>query len=463
MSDKSRQPASFRDPSGFLFWHNDSLYRQINASYQKDFDQLIESGLYQTLLERGWLIPHQDAAIDIPADDRAYKIIQPSHLEFISYPFEWSFSQLKDAALLTLKIQQLAMKHGMSLKDSSAYNIQFQVGTGKPILIDTLSFEIYAEGKPWVAYRQFCQHFLAPLVLMAHTDIRLSQLSRVYIDGIPLDLASSLLPKKTYLNFGTLTHIHLHAKAQQRFAGAETDALKTSSRQMSETALYGLVDSLKRTIEKLTWGAVGTDWGQYYNCTNYSDESMTHKAKLVADFTNQASPEIVWDLGANTGQFSRIASHKGIQTIAFDIDPAAVEKNYLTIKERNETHLLPLLIDLVNPSPNIGWANKERSSLPDRANADLVYALALIHHLAISNNLPLAMIAEYFCELTEWLIIEFVPKADSQVQRLLSSREDIFENYTQSGFMKAFEHYYDIKAAQDIRASERRLYLMKRK
>jgi len=462
MPSENRQPASFRDPSGFLFRRGGVLYRQVNQCYRQEYDQLMASGLYENLVKRGWLVTHEEVILDEATDDQAYKIIQPASLEFISYPYEWSFSQLKDAALLTLRIQKRALRHGMSLKDSSAYNIQFDLESGKPTLIDSLSFEICEEGQPWVAYRQFCQHFLAPLTLMAYTDIRLSQFLRIYIDGLPLDLASSLLPGKTRLNFGLLTHLHLHASAQKRYAGQAVDTAE-SGRQMSKTSLLGLIDSLGNTVKKLTWQPADTDWGDYYEDTNYSETAMAQKDTLVADFVGRVAPELVWDLGANTGRFSRIASREGIPTIAFDIDPAAVEKNYLQIKAQKETHLLPLIIDLTNPSAGMGWANQERGSLTARANADLVLALALVHHLAISNNVPLEMIADYFGQLAPWLVIEFVPKSDSQVQRLLISREDIFETYTQDGFEQAFGTRYHIRAAEAIQGSERRLYLMERK
>jgi len=462
MPNRSRQPASFRDPNGFLFTSEGVLYRQINKKYSGNFDQLIQSNLYQDLIKRGWLVPHEEVKPDFPLDSQAYKIIKPLDLGFISYPYEWSFSQLKDAALLTLKIQKRALKYGMSLKDSSAYNIQFNLETGKPVLIDTLSFEVYEEGKPWVAYRQFCQHFLAPLVLGAYKDIRLQQLLRIHLDGIPLDLASSLLPKTTYLHFGVMTHLHIHASAQQRFAGQDTDS-SSVKRQMNKTAFLGLIDSLMRTVSQLSWEPKDTEWGAYYDNTNYSDESMDQKSGLVRAFIERIAPKSVWDLGANTGRFSRIASRQEIPTISFDIDPAAVEKNYLQLKKDNESHLLPLIIDLTNPSADKGWANRERKALGERAHADLILALALIHHLAISNNVPLAMISDYFSELAPWLIIEFVPKSDSQVQRLLVSREDIFDNYTQDGFEIAFEQRYHIRDVAVIQGSERRLYLMERK
>jgi hypothetical protein len=267
----------------------------------------------------------------------------------VSYPYEWSFSQLKHAALITLEIQKESLMFGMSLKDSSAYNIQFR--KGRPILIDSLSFEKYREMEPWIAYRQFCQHFLAPLVLMSYKDIRLNQLLRIYIDGVPLDLTSSLLPLKTRFKFSLLSHIHLHSKSQKHFSNKTT---KKADRKVSKNALLGIIDSLESTIQKLEWNPQGTEWADYYDDVNYSSESLEHKRKVMAEFIDQLNPKNVWDLGANLGMFSRIAASKGIDVISFDIDPAAVEKNYLECNVKKEEKILPLLIDLTNLSPGIG-------------------------------------------------------------------------------------------------------------
>ncbi len=300
--------ASFRDPSGFLFTHQGDLYRQVNRSYAAEYDRLMGSGLYEKLVKAGLLIPHTEVKIP-PADkETAYKVLRPERVPFISYPYEWSFGQLKDAALATLSIQRRALRLGMSLKDASAYNIQFQ--HGKPVLIDTLSFEIYIEGEPWVAYRQFCQHFLAPLALMAQRDVRLSQLLRIHLDGVPLDLASRLLPWRTRWNLGLSAHIHLHAKAQQRYAGISVTEAR-GKRRMSRQALLGLLESLRTTVRKLEWKPAGTEWADYYQDNNYTDHAFEHKKVLVADWLAKIAPRMVWDLGANTGVFSRLALRTG--------------------------------------------------------------------------------------------------------------------------------------------------------
>jgi ribosomal protein L11 methylase PrmA len=448
--------ASFRDPSGFLYIADGVLYRQVNEIYREDYDHLMDSGLHNKLVKAGLLIPHEQVDVEPAAPAYCYKTIEPEVLEFISYPYEWSFSQLKDAALTTLKIQKIALEHDMSLKDSSAYNIQFH--KGRPVLIDSLSFEKYREGKPWDAYRQFCQHFLAPLSLMAYTDIRLGQLLRIHIDGIPLDLASKLLPARTRFNFSLVVHIHIHASTQQRYASRTEKA----TGEINRNALYGLIDSLESGVRKLKWEPEGTAWGDYYDATNYTPEGFDHKQALVREFLEHIKPASLWDLGANTGAFSRLASDMGIRTIAFDIDPGVVEKAYQDCVNCQEKHLLPLILDLTNPSPNIGWHLRERASLLERGPADVVLALALIHHLAIANNVPLDRLADFFSDLSEWLVIEFVPKSDSQVERLLATRADIFPEYTPESFERIFASKFNILRSEAIEGSQRRLYLMSR-
>ncbi|MBO6517276.1 MAG: SAM-dependent methyltransferase, partial [Bacteroidia bacterium] len=408
-----------------------------------------------SLVKKGYLVEHKEV------DNKyanAYKTIQPQAIGFISYPYEWTFGQLKDAALLTLYIQKAALKKEMSLKDASAYNVQIE--KGKPVFIDTLSFEKYEEGKPWVAYKQFCQHFLAPLALASYTDIRAFQLLKSNIDGIPLDLASKLLPSKTKLKFSLATHIHWHARTQEKYAGKQTNEKK--GRGVSKMAMLGLIDNLISAVKSLQWKPKGTEWGEYYTFTNYSNSSFDEKKKLVEQYIEKADAKSLWDLGANDGTFSSIAALKGIPTVAFDIDPIAVEKNYRRVRQ-DKIDMLPLQLDLTNPSNSIGWAHEERDSLADRGKVDVVMALALIHHIAISNNVPLKKVAEYLSKLGQHVIIEFVPKEDSQVQILLATREDIFVDYHLEGFEEAFKTYFDVVDKQVVGDSVRTLYLLKSK
>lgn len=456
--EKAKLAGSFRDPDGFLFYRDGRLYRQVNDRYREDYDSLIGSGLYASLTGSGSLVPHEEAGISLALSDEAYRVIRPDPIPFISYPYEWCFGELKTAALLTLEIERRALEAGMTLKDASAYNVQF-IGCS-PIFIDTLSFERYEEGRPWTAYRQFCQHFLAPLALMSGADVRLGQLMRIYMDGVPLDLASSLLPGRTKLSLGLQTHIHIHARYQRRFAG---DRGSPKKGRMGRTAMLGLVDSLEGTVRKLSYRPEGTEWSDYYNDTNYTGEGMERKEELVREFLGTIHPQSVWDLGANTGRFSRIAAERAGFVVAFDVDPAAVENHFRDKDSAATGNILPLLLDLENPSPGIGWAGEERSSLERRGPADAALALALLHHLAISNNLPFEDIAEYLSRLCRSLVIEFVPKEDSQVERLLVTRKDIFDRYTKENFERAFQALFTIERAERITGSGRVLYMMRRR
>lgn len=462
MSRNEQVAGSFRDPSGFVFRQEGVVYRQVNQAYKDEYAHLISSGLYESLAGDRLLIPHEETdGISSQSPAGAYKVLKPEQIPFISFPYEWSFSQLKDAALLTLKVQQIALKHGMTLKDCSAYNIQFL--RGKPVFIDTLSFERYEEGMPWTPYRQFCQHFLAPLALMALVDVGLSRLFRVYIDGIPLETASRMLPGRTRWSMPLLLHIHTHAKSQKKHAD-EAIERKTFQNKMSLTSLKGLLDSLEGGVRKLNWSPAGTEWADYYSDDSYTTDALEQKKSLVQQYASEAHPEtLVWDFGANTGLHTRLACPNGAYGIAFDVDPAAVEKNYLSVRSAGEENILPLVLDLTNPSPAIGWSNQERPSVLERGPADCCLALALIHHLAISNNVPLPEVARFFGRACNWLIVEFVPKEDKKVQKLLATREDVFPDYERDAFERHFSSVFDIRRRNEIPGSQRTLYLMQRK
>jgi hypothetical protein len=438
-----------------VFEQDGRVYRVINTVYLPHYERLMESGLYTALTRSACLVPHRE----IETTTGGGKIIRPEEIPFISYPYEWCFEQYRDAALLTLEIQRLALQYGMTLKDASAYNVQFR--KGKPVFIDTLSFEIFAEG-PWPAYGQFCRHFFAPLLLMACVDIRLGKLMQNYIDGIPLDLAAALLRGKG--GFAAWQHIRLHAAAVSRFADADSGA--TSGREpakIKKETLAAIIDGLIRSIEKLKPREKITEWGDYYRGTNYSEDAAAQKTALVTEFLQRSAPfKTLWDMGANDGRYSRLALPYGAQVVAFDIDPTAVSRNYRAVNESGES-LLPLLLDLAAPSPAIGFANAERKTITGRRTPDVTLMLAVIHHLVISNNLPLEMIAAYLASFTVFLVIEFVPKTDSQVQRLLKNRVDIFRDYTEECFERALGVHFDLLCKRQIEITERTLYLFRRK
>ncbi len=457
--DKQQLDSSFRDPSGFVFSKNGTIFRQVNESYIQTFDRLISSDLYQELSSKENLVSHEEL------ERTAHQIIlKPQQLPFITYPYEWSFLQLKTAALLTLDIQLASLEKGMSLKDGTAYNIQF-LGC-HPIFIDTLSFESYQDGRPWKAYGQFCRHFLAPLLLMKYVDVRCIHLLQTHLDGIPLDLASRLLPWKTQWTLFIKLHIHLHARYLAKHNFGTTTTRRSATMPLQR--LKAMIQSLRDGIQKLDY-VQGTEWGDYYAATkNYSAEGLNQKRGVVRSFLESIKPQGVWDIGGNDGTFSRLAKDLCPYVISTDIDLQAVDQSFKEGVTQRERNLWPLFFDIINPTHAKGMLGDQKS-LEERVTTlgvDCILALALIHHLSITHNYPFSFIARYFARIAPFLIIEFVQPADSWAKELLERKEDaqeLFRHYTQDDFEQAFSNHYTLEQKERLEGTERVLYLMKRK
>ena len=456
----SVDPASFRDPSGLVFTRDGVLHRQIQASAEADWRAFLER-LYEPLLRDRLVVEHADAPLEAAAVPGAVAVVRPRRIGLISYPYEWAFGQLKEAGLLTLELQRRALDAGMRLKDASAYNIQFDAG--RPVLIDSLSFEEAEPTDPWPAYRQFCEHFLAPLALMAYRDVRCGLLLRDFIDGIPLDLAVALLPGRSRLNFGLLSHLHLHAGAQRRAAKGPAPAADAPPprRRVSATGQQALLDSLRRTIAGLRWEP-SSHWAEYATTTSYSETAAASKAQLVREMLGDVAGAEAWDLGANVGVYSAIAAEAGYRVVAWDQDAGSVEAHWRRVRGDGNPGILPLVLDLANPSPTIGWALEERASFLERGTPDVILALALVHHLAIGNNVPLPGIARLFARMAPHAIVEFVPKEDPMTRRLLAARRDIFDQYSIEGFRASFGERYEIVREAPVADSPRTLFLLRR-
>lgn len=452
------EPGSFRDSSGFIFTFEEEIYLAIAPSYFENFSLFTNSGLYKFLSLQKSIVKHSETEKFLPEEYSSYKIIKPEQIPFISYPYEWSFSQLKNAALLTLAIQKEALKHGMTLKDASAYNIQF-IGAS-PIFIDTLSFEKYEDGKPWIAYRQFCQHFLAPLALMAFKSESLSKLSQIFLDGIPLELTSTLLTKRSYLNSGIASHIHIHSKIQQKITKQKKSGKKIL---LTKKQLLNIVEHLIDTVSSLRLKTNKSHWNKYALENAYAVKAKEAKSKIISNWLHSIKPKTIFDFGCNTGDYALLASKFSDSIIAMDSDHQCIESFYNLLANSQTKNILPLVVDMANPTPAIGWANEERKTISQRGKADTLLALAFIHHLRISNNVPFSLIAKYFSELTQNLIIEFIPKDDSRVKQMLADREDVFADYTQENFISAFEKYFLIKEHYSLPESGRMFFLMTKK
>ncbi|MFW5499862.1 MULTISPECIES: hypothetical protein [unclassified Maridesulfovibrio] len=427
---------SFRDRSGYVFYDGDKVVRTIEHSYKEDWEHIIKSNFLEEAVRNQEIVGFNERK---PIEG-SWKSLNVEPIPFISYPYEWSFSQLKDAAILTLKLQLSALERGIILKDASAYNIQY-IGS-KPIFIDLLSFELLNEAKTWQAYGQFCSHFFAPLVIGSKTDVRLLQLSRQWIDGVPLDIACKMIPWKARFSPSILMHIILHAFMQNKYADPRSFKDKKDVKKMSMQKLVDIVTSLACAVNKCVLPKQKTEWVDYYNDTNYSNKGAKAKLEIVENVAQKHKGKLAIDLGANTGRFSRPLAPYFETVISADIDPMAVDAHYRFLKQNGPKNILPLVLDLSSPSPSLGWASTERASFANRCSADFLMALALCHHLFFTVGVPFKQISSYFAKLLKKggiLVCEFIPKDDSQVQRMLSSRDDIFDDYTKDSFDQAFK------------------------
>jgi hypothetical protein len=434
------EEGSFRDPAGQVIIENGTVLRQLNSVYMAEYRYLMSSGLYGELAGKGLLIPHTE----MKAQGNVTTII-PERVKFISYPYEWCFSMLKEAALSTLEINRIALSHNMLLKDASAYNMQWH--SGKMTLIDTLSFMRYDGSEPWVAYRQFIEHFLVPLLLMKHRDASLVKLLEVHLGGIPVNLAVKLLPG--WLRLKPSLMMHLYA---QNFAPSGKRVWHDV--KMPRHNLEALLDSLEGLVRGLGYKPK-SEWSGYESCS-YTQKAYNNKYMIVGKILEGIPGNTLCDIGANVGDYSNLASAD------YDFVVIAVDRDHDCVEYMLKTHygFLGLVADITNPSPAIGWESKERKSLLDRLQVDTIMALALIHHLCIGNNTPVGRVASMLAGHCKNLIIEFVPLEDPKAQLLASGR--VFPPYTRELFEVEFGKHFDIVNRADIEDSLRSIYLMRR-
>ena len=446
-------PASYRDPAGFVFTADAIVYRQVNRCYATQYDTLMNSGLYDCLTREGLLLPHTEVpGIPVKSSDH-YKTLLPHQLSRLSYPAEWCPRQLRDAALLTLRIQQHAMNHGMILKDATPFNIQFD--RGKPIFIDSLSFDRYDPSMPWIAYRQFCEGFLFPLYIHRYARTGTNRLASAWPEGIPAAAASRLMPFKSRWNAGAWLHVHLQARIGSRQRANNGEAVSFSKEKLDR-----LIEHLTALISRILPSTQASSWSNYYDETILHQSYLKEKQQLFRQYLTPIAFSNALDLGCNDGVFSKILTETGASVIAVDADWPCIEKLY----EVQNPAILPLCIDLANPTPATGFQNSERATFTERASSDLVTALALVHHLALGNNIPLDLIAAYFSRLAKrYLIIEFVPLSDEKALALISRKETAPVNYDPASFESAFNRDFKIERKDLIPGTERVLYLMSKR
>ncbi len=452
----NHHPASFRDPSGFIYEKDGTIYRFVSTNYQQDYELFHQSGLAEELLKKKFLLPFIELAENHTGRTDWNKTLEPQQLPFISYAWEWSFEQLKDAALTTLSICRLALQKGMILKDATPTNIQLVDGKCK--LIDTLSFETYKEGEAWISYRQFCECFLNPLLIAVHTGMEAHRLLLSYPDGVPAAVTSKLLPFKTKLNASVYLHVHLQAK----MAGKQSPEKKQTTRKITQKIIDRILENLHSCISNLRLPEQATTWNNYYSETILSETYFSEKKKLVSSLLEDINYKSVLDLGANEGEFSLLCK-KDALVISTDFDSDCINRLYKRIKEEKRTNIYPTVIDLTYPSSSLGWMNEERPAFLSRTKVDVCMALALIHHLAIAKNITFEQLASFFASVCKELIIEFVPKGDPKVTGMLQWRKDIFDNYNEKTFEQAFAQLFELEKKMNVPGSERTMYVYQKR
>jgi ribosomal protein L11 methylase PrmA len=463
MNDVRAEAGSYRDPSGRVFVLGDRVLRTVMPRAAADFEYVRSTGVLDSLILEGLAIAEQRVEpSSLPrAFDGARYALQHPKLPFISYPYEWCFTALKRAALLHLDIQMRCLEQDVSLSDASAYNIQF-LGP-KPIFIDSLSFRRYHEGEFWIGHKQFCEQFLNALLLRALLGVPHNAWYRGGLEGIPTAELSRLLPLRRKLSWNVLTNVVMPASFQRTATGGSDPKLPADAR-FPRTAMQRMLERLRKWISTLQPADRGkTVWGDYARETSYAADETERKRALIAEFAASVRPRMVWDIGCNTGDYAKAALDAGAgYAVGFDFDQGALDAAFVRA-ERGGLNFLPLFLDLANPTPSQGWGERECRGLTDRASADAILALALVHHLAIGRNIPLDEVVAWLVSLAPNGVVEFVPKSDPMVQQLLRLREDIFDDYTEEMFSAHLQTRAEIVRLVDVSATGRRLFWFARR
>lgn len=453
------EPGSYRDRNGAVFYTDGAVCRGISAKALANFERLRTAAFFEEFVARGKIVATQREASSprLTSESGWAALLRHARIPFISYPYEWPFGMLKDAALLHLELMLAALKEGMILKDSSAYNIQWN--GAEPIFIDIPSFEILPKGEPWIGYRQFCELFLYPLMLQAYKGADFRPWLRGSINGIPADAMRALLSARDMLRPGVLMHVIAQAALQRRYSAGSNVRGSLAKAGFDKRLIVANVEKLRKIVAGLEPGGKRTVWADYAQSHSYDAGEFEAKRDFVARAAASRRWPLVWDIGCNTGTFSRIAEEHADYVVAMDGDWMAVEQLYRAQKGRPEARkILPLVVNLADPSPNQGWKGLERKSLPDRGRPALTLCLALIHHIVIGSNIPMRDFVEWLASLGTSLVIEFVGRDDEMVQVLLANKDDQYDDYTPENFEALLAARFGIEDKRPLKGGKRIIY-----
>jgi len=454
------EPGSFRDRTARIFYHDGRIFRALNSAARQEWEALSATRFYRRFAESGGIVNTQSrdlSAVPLPSPHDWAGVLEHERLPFISYPYEWSFEMLRDAALLQLDLVLAALDEGMGLKDASAYNLQWKGPA--PVFVDIASFYKRHAREPWVGYRQFCQMFLYPLLLQAYRDVPFQPWMRGNIDGMDAEVCLSLLSARDYVRGGVLAHVYLQAKAQAAYSRTTRDVkadLKAAG--FDARIIKANVQRLRALVASLQWKPRQSTWSEYLKCGHYEASDAEQKRAFVREVVDSRSWTLAWDIGCNVGVFSRIVAERAKYVVAMDADIVAIDKLYKALKSERINNILPLIVNVTDPSPALGWRNLERKRVDERGRPDLLLALALIHHVVIGGNIPMAEFVHWLRDLGGDLVIEFVTRQDPMVVTLLRNKEDQYSDYDEQVFERELAARFTIARRQALGSGTRIMY-----
>ena len=460
-SGPAREPGSFRDRNGAVFYGDGRVLRMLSPKALTDWRRLEETAFFERHRAAGRIVDTR-LVEDAEGLPEAAGVLEHARIPFVSYPYEWTFGMLKDAALLHLQLLRDALAEDMILKDSSAYNVQWR--GARPVFIDVPSFEPLGRGQPWVGYRQFCELFLYPLMLRAHRDIDFRPWLRGRIDGIPAEQMRRMMSGRDLMRPEVLTHVVAQSALQRRHAGKGRDVRGSLAEAgFDKRLIEANVRRLTALVGRLVPRRARTEWSDYDRTHSYDAAEHERKAEFVRRAAASGRWRLAWDLGCNTGTFSRLVAEHADHVVAMDGDWMAIERLYEREKGEGGQAILPLVVDLADASPNQGWRGAERKGLAERGRPDLTLCLALIHHVVITANIPLASFVGWLADLGTSVVIEFVGRDDEMVRALLANREDQYDDYHPETFRALLAERFHIEADEPLKGGRRHIYFARPK
>jgi len=461
MTTPSHDAGSFRDREGRVFYQDGKVFRALSERAATAWKKLDGSKFFHRFVTASKIVATREAEYPKAALEELSPhwvlVLEHDRIPFVSYPYEWPFAMLRDAAVLQLDLTIAALAEDMILKDASAYNVQWR-GT-RPVFIDTASFDVWEEGEPWVGYLQFCQLFLYPLLLTAYRDIPFQAWLRGAIDGILPEEMLNVLTWRDRFRPGVFKDVYVQAKLKTKYADTRQDVRGDLHRLgFGKELILNNLRRLKKIVEKLEWRRASSEWASYVEESSYDDEATAVKKAFVQEAASRQRWGLAWDLGANTGTFSRIVAEHAEHVVAFDADLLAIERLYLNLRDSGPQNVLPLVMNLADPSPALGWRHQERKALTERGTPELILCLALIHHLVITANVPMPECVDWLASFGAHLVIELVTKEDRQVKKLLRNKPDIYHDYETEPFEEHLSRHFQVVHRKRYHDETRILY-----